>query len=432
VRILHTSDWHLGHTLHGLSREEEHARFIAWLLDLVRDEVPDALIIAGDVFDTACPPARSERAFFDFLAEARRRAPGIDIVIVGGNHDSALRLESTARVLKALNVHVVGSLQRSAKGPLNTERLLAPLHDSEGRVGAWVAMIPFLRPSDLPASTPDVDDAESPLVSGVRATYTAVLEAARERRLPGQAIVTTGHCYMTGSALSDQSERKILGGNLHALPASLFPADVAYVALGHLHKAQTVGGHEHIRYCGSPIPLSLSEANYVHEVRLVELRGDAFVRAVAHEVPRSVDMKRLPAEGPLPLEATLELLASLPERSETDMEATLPYLEVRVCLDGSTPGLRRQIEDAVAGKAVRLIKLAVTAEETGPALAEQRPKTSLDALDPREVFERCHRRQHGQPPSDELLAAFGELLEHVKAPAALDPVPEPQLGAGAA
>src|SRR4029078_9839231 len=148
MRLLHTSDWHLGHTLRGeVTREYEHAAFLSWLLEACAREAPDVLVITGDVFDSATPPASAERMWFEFLAAARRAQPAMDIVAIAGNHDSPARLGAASSVLRELGVHVVGGLRRHDDGALNLDRILIPVGGGRGLVAA----VPFLRPVDVPA-----------------------------------------------------------------------------------------------------------------------------------------------------------------------------------------------------------------------------------------------------------------------------------------
>ena len=149
MRLLHTSDWHLGHTLYDTSREAEHTAFLDWLLDTLEAQKVDALLVAGDIFDTANPSAEAQASWYQFVARARRRCPRLDIVVIGGNHDSAARLDAPDPLFAALDVRVVGGLPR-AQGVVDLERLLVPLRDAQGEVGAWVAAVPYLRPADLP------------------------------------------------------------------------------------------------------------------------------------------------------------------------------------------------------------------------------------------------------------------------------------------
>lgn len=339
MRVLHTSDWHLGHTLHDLPRDHEQLRFLDWLGAVLANEEVDALLVAGDIFDTANPSAEAQRLWYAFLARTRERLPQLDIVIVAGNHDSPARLEAPGELLAALRIHVVGLLPRAAAGTIDADRVLAPLTDRSGRIGAWVAAVPFLRPADLPVVEPE--EGVDPLVEGVRQVYAEVLAEGRRRLSPGQALVAMGHSYMVGTRLSDESERKILGGNQHALPASIFPDDLTYAALGHLHLAQAVGDRACVRYSGSPLPLSMAEAGYPHQVCLVDFEDGKLTALRTLRVPRTVELLRIPASGSTSRESVIELLAALPAAPPGQESLWWPYLEVAVHLDGPEPATSR-------------------------------------------------------------------------------------------
>jgi len=411
LRVIHTSDWHLGHSLFDYPRTYEHRAFLSWLIGLIEAEAADALLVAGDVFDAANPPTSALDDWYGFLAEARRRFPRLAVVVVGGNHDSPARLDVTNPLLAKFGVHVVGGLPLSENGELDVGRLVVPLADSSGEPAAWCVAMPFLRPADLP---PGDDDAKNALVEGVRRRYADAICAARRRRRAGQALVAMGHCYMTGTRLSELSERRILGGNQHALPADIFPDDVAYAALGHLHLAQAIGGREHVRYCGSPIPLSFAEASYPHQVCVVDLAGEGAARVRAVRVPRSVDVRRLPADGPASLEDVKSLLRALPSRQGPEEDPTRPLMEVRVRCDRPEPRLRLEIEAAIEGKRPRLLRISQEAGGDGHALADAAPGATLLDVTPEEVLQRCWARQHEGTPPPEMLAAFAELRDWVE------------------
>jgi exonuclease SbcD len=407
MRIVHTSDWHLGHTLHDLSRRYEHAAFLDWLLGRLEALKADALIVAGDVFDTANPPADAQSDFFGFLAEARRRMPRLGIVVVGGNHDSASRLDAPEPILAALGVHVVGGLPRGDDGCLDLKRLIVPLKDAAGRAAARVVAMPFLRPSDLPVvEEPGVD----PLVEGVRRVYAEAVAAAEAQRVQGEALVGVGHLYMVGTALSELSERKVLGGNQHALPVSLFPPSLSYVALGHLHLAQQVG-RPSVRYSGSPIPLSFSELSYPHQVCVVDLEGDGPASVTTERIPRAVELHRVPSKGPAPLDEVLRELAGLHAPAAEPRERW-PLLEVQVLLPRPEPTLRADVERALEGKGVRLARIASSYTGDGAVTV---PEVDLDELQPEEVLRLKWSRDYGGEPPAELLSAFHETLDAVLA-----------------
>lgn len=396
LRLLHTADWHLGHTLRDHPRHQEHQAFLDWLVGaLVAHEV-DALLVAGDVFDTHNPSAQAQAQWYGFLAKAAQAKPGLQIVAIAGNHDSAERLAAPAPLLQGLGVRVVGALPRHPDGAMKAEDIVFPLQDAAGQVAAWVVAMPFLRPVDLP---PGLD-----LVAGVEARHAEAFAHAEGLRQPHQALVAMGHAYLAHTQLSELSERKVLGGNQHALPASLFPESVAYAALGHLHLAQSVG-REGIRYSGSPLPLSMAETDYRHQVLLVDLEGPQLKQVTALELPRAVAFWRL---GPEPLPALLKRLEALPPRGDL-AEHERPFLELTVALSAPEPRLREAILGALEGKAPRLVALRQQWE--GPvAEGSAPPRVDLRELAPEAVFRLRHERLSGQGPSEQLLRRFHALL----------------------
>ena len=459
MKILHTSDWHLGHTLHDAPRDHEHDVFLAWLADTLEAQAIDALLITGDVFDSANPPASAQARWYGFLADIRTRMANLDVVVIGGNHDSAARLDAPAPLFEALRMHVVGGLPRrfaagsrgTARRTIDVDRMIIPLRDGDGEVVAYVAAVPFLRPADLPRISPphhlqgperdpegaqvandqalaaEVDQAarrddeparpssSDPLIEGVRQVYAEVLDAARERCGPDHALIATGHCYMVGTELSLLSERRILGGNQHALPVDIFPDDVAYVALGHLHKAQHVGGLEHVRYAGSPIPLAMGEARYRHQVCVVEFSGRSLTGVESLTIPRAVDIMRVPRIGAAPLTEVLAAIDAMPalEGNHHSNKEPRPYLEICVSLPRPEVNLRSIIETALDGKQPRLLKLAIEYAGTGLALGAAIPEINLRDLDPAQVFLQRYQRDHEDEPESELVAAFQDLLDQL-------------------
>ena len=438
MKILQTADWHLGHSLHGIGREYEHQCFLRWLLEQLEQCEADALIIAGDIFDSANPPASAQTTLYDFLLQARQRRPLLDIVLIGGNHDSAARLDAPAQILQSLGITVVGGLTRVNNGNIDWQRLIVPLKDNTGVVRAICGAMPFIRNSDLPLISDVERRAESdkdkdPLISSVARLYQQ-LSQQMQQYIVEQALnepitqIVTGHCYMVGTELSELSERRILGGNQHALPASIFAQAVDYAALGHLHKAQRVNSSNktQIRYSGSPIPLSFSEKNYPHQILQIELGvetqadADAHIRVESILIPRVVDIQVLPEQGYATL-AELETLIS--EQGYTELQdeqnpvldkAEYPMLEVRAELDKPEPALRQKIETLLENKAVRLLKISTRYPGKGESLAEQKQQTRLEELHPEDVFQRCYQRSFAQQAPEDLSALFHHLLESVE------------------
>ena len=394
MRIVHTSDWHLGHQLHGVSREREHAAFLGWLVEVCEREAVDAVVITGDVFDGSNPPATAQAAWYGFLAELAARRPGVEVVVIGGNHDSPARLEAAAPVVERLGVRVIGALPRGEDGSVDWARAVVRLR------GATVLAVPFLRMADLGGEEPG---------AAVKALYAAGVEAARGGGLSSRPLVILGHLHVSGAEPSGLSERRIATGG-DVLAGELFPADAAYVALGHLHKPQRVGGREEVRYAGSPIPLAMNEAEYRHQVLVVEVGAQTIVRPI--EVPRTVELMRLPKRGAATLDELLPVLMTLPaDEGEAELR---PYLEVHVRLDRPQPDLRGRIEQALEGRRPRLVKITVERGGDGAALGDAGSGVALADLAPRDVLLRRWQRDHEGDPPAALLAAFDELVARVQ------------------
>ncbi|MFZ6773095.1 exonuclease SbcCD subunit D C-terminal domain-containing protein [Undibacterium sp. SXout7W] len=408
MRFIHTSDWHLGQTLHQFDRSVEHQAFLDWLSDTLVSEQADALLISGDIFDTANPSAAAQKQFYRFLQQSKARLPQLQIVIIAGNHDSPGRLEAPAPLLDELNIRVTGFVPRLADSSIDVASLLMPLKNAHGDIAAWCMAIPFLRPGDVPRA----ENANDPYMEGIALLYRQVLQHAINIREPQQAIIALGHCHMVGGEISEESERRIVIGGTEALSANIFDGNVAYAALGHLHLAQKVGKQEHLRYCGSPLPLSFAEVGYHHQVVRVDLQ-DNQVRAITPlYVPRAVALLRVP-EKPAPLAQVLVALTALDIPHDTPAER-MPFLEVRVRLNAPEPGLRAAIEQALEGKPVRLAKIETSFAQKESSITNRVELDELERLHPDQIFDRLYQskfgdeNQHGTPP--EISTAFAELL----------------------
>lgn len=414
LRILHTADWHLGQTFHGYDRDPEHAAFLDWLLATLIAQQPDAVLLAGDVFDTVNPSALSLRRFYTFLAAARAALPQLQFVITAGNHDAAARLEAPAGLFEAFQIRVVGTVPRDASGQLQPEQFIVPLSNATGAVEALVLAVPFLRPSDVPA----IPDAKDPYLDGIKELYrlaTAAAEQQRETMHPQAALIALGHCHLAGATESQDSERRLIIGGAESLRPDTFPAALAYVALGHLHKPQEIDGGR-IRYCGSPLPLSFSERDYDHRVLQLTVAEGRVTEVMPLPIPRFVRLMRVPSRDAVALDEVLQQLATLAEGS-TVASAQWPFLEVHVLDDGPDPRRRHRIETALHGKAVRLasIKLVAPAREGSNATTHANAAALVDAaalntLEAETLMTEAYQEKYGAPPGPELLACLREIL----------------------
>ncbi|WP_460155150.1 exonuclease SbcCD subunit D C-terminal domain-containing protein [Pseudomonas sp. S1_F04] len=408
MRLFHTSDWHLGQNLHGQERDFEHACFLDWLLRQLTHEKPDVLLIAGDIFDTVNPPVKAQERLYDFIVSAHEQNANLTIVMIAGNHDSGSRIELPAPLMRRLRTHALGRVLWLDDGQLDVERLLLPLPDAKGKVKAWCLALPFLRPAEVTGAQLGDD-----YLRGIGQVHEWLIAAANNKRKTGQALIAISHAHMAGGSVSEDSERSLIIGNAEALPASLFGPSISYVALGHLHKPQKVNGEERIRYSGSPIPLSFSEIGYQHQILDITLDGEALVKVEPRLIPRAVNLQRL---GPAPL---ADLLVQLKDLPDIDLLADVqrqPWLEVRVRLDEPQPDLRHQVETALQGKAVRLVRIAAEyagnggagSADDGSALVE------LDQLSPQELFSRAWQDTYGNEVDEQTLKDFAVLLQDVQ------------------
>lgn len=406
MRLFHTSDWHLGQSLHGQDRDFEHACFLDWLLGQLKRRQPDVLLIAGDIFDTVNPPVKAQERLYDFIVNAHEQQPQLTMVMIAGNHDSGSRIELPAPLMRRLRTHALGRVLWLDDGQLDAERLLLPLPDASGKIAAWCLALPFLRPAEVTGLHLGDD-----YTQGIAHVHKALIAAANARREPDQALIAISHAHMAGGAVSLESERSLIIGNAEALPASLFDASIAYVALGHLHKPQQVNGEARIRYSGSPIPLSFSEIDYKHQILEIECAAEQLVSVEALRIPRAVDLLRV---GPAPLS---EIVAKLGELTDIDLLADperQPWLEVRVILDEPQPDLRQQIETALHNKAVRLVRIAAEYAGRGRADDDDAPLIELGQLSPLELFSRAWQDNFASAADDQALSDFALLLQDVQ------------------
>ena len=273
LNILHTSDWHLGRRLYGRMRYEEFEAFLRWLQDTISAQQVDVLIVAGDIFDTMTPSNRAQALYYEFLGKVSKSCCQ-HIVIVAGNHDSPTFLDAPSNVLKFLNVHVIGT----ACDDLSDEVMV--LDDAAGAPHCIIAAVPYLRDRDVRGSQAgeSADSKDANVINGIRAHYDGVAEIARAKQAELAKIhqcqipiIATGHLFAAGSnTTEDDGVRDLYVGNLGQISADMFDDGFDYVALGHLHVPQRVGGREHIRYSGSPIAMGFGEAKQQKQVLLVK------------------------------------------------------------------------------------------------------------------------------------------------------------------
>lgn len=277
MRIIHTSDWHLGQYFFTKSRAPEHQHFLNWLVNQVEVHHVDAVIVAGDIFDTGSPPSYARELYNKFIVDLQKTS--CQLVILSGNHDSVSVLNESSSLLSYLNTQVVTS---------GIEPNVITLHNKQAQPIGLVCAIPFLRPRDIQLSIAgqSIEEKQLSLQTAIHDHYQASYQLALEQRamlgvdIP---IIATGHLTVIGAELTD-SVRDIYIGTLEAFPSGAFPpAD--YIALGHIHRPQVIGGKQHIRYCGSPIALSFDETTQQKSVCLVEFTGSELSEITPLAIP---------------------------------------------------------------------------------------------------------------------------------------------------
>lgn len=402
MRLVHTSDWHLGHELHGFDRGVEHDVFLDWLAGMLVDLRADALLVTGDIYDTVNPSVPAQQRLYRFVRRVLAEAPDLQVVLIGGNHDSAARLELPKELLDANRIHLIGGMPRHHSRPA-APRALVQLRDTAGTPRAVCAAVPYLRPGDLPAPV----EGESP----VKTLYREVIDAAKATHgdLP---LIVTGHLHMHGGVDSPLSERRLVVGGEEAVPSDTFPARVTYVALGHLHRPQAVPGQTLIRYAGSPFPMSVTEKDYEHSIVVIDLDQAGSVKTDLIRTPRPVAFHRVPPSGFARLEDVEDALRRL--HIDDPGEDRRPFLEVAIELTSAEPELRQRIEVALRSKPVRLTRIVREAGGTGGRPGDQ--VAALEELDPAYIFALRHREEYGTEPPEDLKRAFLEVVTAVLSP----------------
>lgn len=405
IRILHTADWHLGQTFFGYDRSEEHELFLNWLAEEMKQKEIDALIIAGDVFDVSNPSAASQSIYYRFICRVTAENPQLQIVIVAGNHDSAARLEAPLPLLQAMRTEVRGVVRKLEGGEIDYDHLTVELKNRNGEVELLCMAVPFLRQGDYPA----VQTEGNPYTEGVRELYTQLLKRLWKRRKENQAIVAIGHLQATGSEIAekDYSERTVIGG-LECVSPDTFSEQIAYTALGHIHKSQRVSGREYIRYAGSPIPMSFAEKHYHHGVVMVTFDEGSVVEMQRLECPKLVPLVSVPDREPALPEVVLEALKALPE-----VNGVAPYLEVKVLLEEPEPMLRQEVEEALKDKNYRLARIVSTYHSEAQSVEKESEewKRGLQEMSPLQIAQSAFEKIYQVEMPEELTDLFQEALE---------------------
>ena len=414
LRLLHTSDWHIGRTLYGRKRYDEFAAFLNWLGDTIAREKIDVLLVAGDLFDSSVPSHRAQELYYRFLSRMRD-TPCRHAVLVGGNHDSPSFLDAPQDLLRSLSVHVVGA------PPECREDEVLTLRDPQGHPELFVCAVPYLRDGDLrtaePGETPE--DKERKLIEGLRNHYAQVtaLAEARRRETPEVPLVALGHLFVAGGHTTEgDGVRELYVGSLARISGDLFDDALDYVALGHLHSPQKVHGSETRRYSGAPLAMGFGEASREKSLCRVDFSG------------RRASVTLLPVPVFQRLERLRGSLEDMLLRIQT-LRATgaSVWLEAEYVGEELLGNLRGTLEDAVADTPLELLCVKnLRLPEFLLARQGEDETDALEDLDEHQVFERClDAAQISEPQRHELRQAYREIIASL---AEEDPLGEERSG----
>ena len=379
MKILHTSDWHLGRTLYGRKRYEEFSAFLDWLTQTIDDEKVDALLVAGDVFDTSTPSNRAQELYYRFLCRVASSCCR-HVVVVAGNHDSPSFLNAPKELLRALNVYVVGSITEA----LEDEVFVLCTDDTPEAI---VCAVPYLRDEDIRTVEPgeNIDDKNAKLVEGLKSHYAEVCAIAEQKRSVFNSagyedipIIAMGHLFTAGGKTVDgDGVRELYVGSLAHIGVEVFPSAIDYLALGHLHVPQAVGNAEHIRYCGSPIPMGYGEATQIKKVVLIEFSSTT---PKIQELPVPCFQELVRIVGSLD-----DIHAKLEELKKKESSA---WIEIEYIGSDIIGNLREMLDESMNDSAmeIRRIKNRRIMDSVISAVTDDE---TLDDLDAGDVFIRC-------------------------------------------
>ena len=405
MKILHTADWHLGNTFHGHNRLLEHRHFLAWLLNVLKERQPDAMIISGDVFDSANPSAAAEELLYDFLLRATLAVPGLQVVITAGNHDSAGRLEAPAALLKTHNVYVRGTVHYLPNGEPDFNYYLLPLADRQtGQAACTCVALPYLRSGDYPAGmSPE---------QGLNFFFTQLQQKVRKSSFKKLPVIVAAHFYAAGADIcqGEHSERLVVGGQ-DCVDVNVVGNNVSYTALGHIHKAQQVKDGHCAWYAGSALPMSFTERNYQHGVNWVDMdaTGEVEVEQISYNPLRH--LITIPAHGKAAsVKQAFDEIAQLPKRKKDDNGDTWPYLEISIEEKQPEPTLMHEVMQALEDRAVHFCRITRVRPQSEKADAELSviAADSLANTTPLELARRVFQASFNAPMPAELIERFNK------------------------
>jgi len=398
MKLLHTSDWHLGHRLlNQAERDLEHQVALDWLLTVLDQEHIDILLIAGDIFDNSNPPHSALKRYYEFLTAVKKTQCN-HVVIIGGNHDSPALLNAPKHLLEQLDIHVIGCVQwNGAKSDLSQEIVF--IEDL-----AVIAAVPFLRDRDVRQKglSEEMIERQSQIQNGIIEHYAQLADLIEKNEYKNIPIIGMGHLFAAGSMLGD-SEKSIHVGNLGQISAATFPKLFNYIALGHLHRPQKVASQNHIRYSGSLIPLSFNEAAHLKQVLIAEFNGCELVEVKSLEVPQ--------ARKFVTFRGTWAEVYSQINHYKDEQPA---WGEVVLLETPNLSHLHAELQQQVKTSPLDILRVSFEipqTEENAPVII---PSQQLEELTPLDIFRhRCQTAQKSTDKTAELEFLFQSVLDDI-------------------
>ncbi|MDE6630458.1 MAG: exonuclease subunit SbcD [Bacteroidales bacterium] len=399
MKILHSGDWHVGQTLDGYERSGEFRAFFARLKEVAQEEKPDVLVVAGDIYDNGMPSTAAQNLYTTALLDLHRACPGMEVVVIAGNHDSGARLEIARELWGAFGIHVVGGLRRGPDEKVDTDRHIIEIKDPEGRKKGYVVAVPYVHPLNFPDLTGDTPREERP-----QAFFQTLLDKVAERNADGLPVVLTAHLAVRGGDFSCHENAPNRIGGEECIPAEVLGQGFDYVALGHIHKPQPIPGTEgRMRYSGSVLPLNFDET-HTHSLTFVEIeRHDAPPQVRLIPLPATIPVRTVPAE-PVEFEEALRELRLFP----ADEEA---YIRVHVKAKDFLPSnsAERAVQ-ALNGKKARYCSIKMVSEAlSAPVDAPRFRVSEIRSTSPVEMAKIYYKNEYNSELEPELEAMLQEV-----------------------
>ncbi|MDR0995277.1 MAG: exonuclease SbcCD subunit D [Tannerella sp.] len=399
MKLLHTSDWHLGQMLYNYDRSAEQQAFLEQLADIVATERPDLMVVSGDVYHQSAPSAAVQRMYIEGMLKVHEACPEMEVVVTAGNHDSSAKLEVDGSLWRHFRVHVVGNLERTGEA-VNLEKHIIEVRAVDGQLSGYVVAVPHVYPQNFPAL-----EADTPREERQARFFQALLDKVKERNKEALPVVLMAHLAVGGAEMPGRDEAS--AGGMDYVPLQDLGEGYDYLALGHIHCPQDMpGSGGRARYAGSPLPTSFDE-QYPHSVSIVELEKGLPPCVHPVEIFNPLPCLTLPGKEPVPFEEALQALADF-------LPAQPAYLRLNVLLDNAylAPDCNERAFEAARGKACKYCYIKVnrppkTAEDGGRSLSIQ----EMQEISPLEIARQYYLATEGQEMDEELCRLLQEAIE---------------------